>query len=124
MTGGSSPYDCCVGCGPQCFGANCTGADDKCYPNEFTINKFCPPYVSSAIPQPRVAAAPATIGYGVPFALSLTIRANLRVPAVRAAIVNPGFGESATGTSALDVGGLRMTSSNDTEDEAIKKISG
>lgn len=94
MTGGSSPYECKLGSGPQCFGAACTGADDGCYPNEFNINKFCPPYVSSGIPQPKVAAAPAQIGYGVTFVMTCAVRAGLAAPAVRAAIMNPGFGKS------------------------------
>lgn len=93
LIGGSSPYDCCLGCGPQCFKKTCDGSDDECYPNEFTIQNYCPPYVSSTIPQPVIGSAPLKIGYGVPFEVTLNIRSNLTLPAVRAAIVNPGFGE-------------------------------
>jgi hypothetical protein len=39
-----------------------------------------------------IGSAPLKIGYGVPFEVTLSIRTELMLPAMRAAIVNPGFG--------------------------------
>jgi hypothetical protein len=65
---------------------------DKCYPNEFTIEWFYPPYFYSTIPKPVISEAPARIGYGAAFDVVVKLRPGLVRPALRAAIVNPGYG--------------------------------
>ena len=98
LIGGSAPYDCCPGCGPTCYesyGYTCTNAPNAdCYPSEYTIERFFPPYFyNSAVPQPVISSAPAGIAYGQAFEVVVRVRSGLTAPAVRAAIVNPGFGE-------------------------------
>jgi hypothetical protein len=65
---------------------------DQCYPNEFTIERFYPPYFFSSIPKPVISDAPALIGYGAAFDVVVKLRPGLALPALRAAIVNPGYG--------------------------------
>lgn len=97
MVGGSAPYDCCPGCGPTCYesyGYSCRDEDNICYPNEFTIERFFPPYFyNAAVPQPAISAAPAAIAYGQAFEVAFRVRPGLTAPALRAALVNPGFGK-------------------------------
>lgn len=65
---------------------------DVCYPNEFTIERFDPPYFFSSIPKPVIRDAPARIAYGAAFDVVVKLRPGLTLPALRAAIVNPGYG--------------------------------